>query len=110
MKERFPLHEGSVALGVAVGVMLPFVMVGYVLGAGAIKGVQWVQRVCCGVLLDEEREGSAVDGVSVDGAGGVELEEGRRSGESVYLCVGEGEERAALMGNANGSRNGKGQA
>lgn len=95
MAQRFPLDQSSVAMGILIAVMFPFVFVGYILGGAAVLVVQACQGVCCGV-----REGDEVEE-------GVELEDGRaaevgilaRARESEDVGGEEGEdERVALMG------------
>lgn len=87
-----PIKESALIYGLVCVVIAPFVFVIFVVGSGAVRGVQACQRRFCGDALEEERE---------EGEEGVELEQGLRMEGGAESVEGSGsgeEERIGLMG------------
>ena len=84
-----PISESAMIIGLFAVIFAPFMLVGYIVGGGAVKAVEACQMRFCGDALEKEEQEESF-----------ELEEGLRMGEGVEPAGGSGsrgEERAGLM-------------
>ncbi|KAE9364371.1 hypothetical protein N431DRAFT_105847 [Stipitochalara longipes BDJ] len=56
MRKKFPISETAILYGLTCTLISPFILVGFVLGGGAVKAIEACQRRFCGDALEDERE------------------------------------------------------